>query len=252
MRQLAIWVQAKDPRVKALRKKGKAKVIAGTMRRPTPPIRAAIRDVSMLLAHTIRHQLARTKDLSPSTEATNGTDEQVQECGTYQAPMTFDCAACNKTFKSAQQLSNHEQSTKHKKAVAKLKKQLETVEGFKDLAVDDDEEEEDGEEEEEEKKETKPSGKGKRKGRKGKKGAEEAADDAEDAGEEVQQAAPTPELVAVESREAFEASADFKKMNKTQRRKAIQQWEAENEFYQAALRKAGKAPKAAVRAPYVV
>lgn len=55
----------------------------------------------------------------------------------------------------------------------------------------------------------------------------------------------------LESREEFEATDDFKKMNKTQRRKAIQQWEAENAFAEKALRKAGRLGPKVERKKYV-
>ena len=47
---------------------------------------------------------------------------------------SFHCAACNKFYKNASQLSNHEKSAKHKQMVAKLRKQLnEDAELNKDL-----------------------------------------------------------------------------------------------------------------------
>ena len=50
--------------------------------------------------------------------------------------------------------------------------------------------------------------------------------------------------VALQTRNAFESSEEYRKMNKTQRRKAMQQWEAENEHIMEALRAEGKEPKA--------
>ena len=48
---------------------------------------------------------------------------------------------------------------------------------------------------------------------------------------------------ALQTRQAFESTDDYKKMNKTQRRKAMQQWEAEHEHLMAMLAKEGKEPK---------
>ena len=42
-------------------------------------------------------------------------------------------------------------------------------------------------------------------------------------------ALPSPEDVAIQTRAAFESTDEYKKMNKTQRRKALQQWEAESD-----------------------
>jgi hypothetical protein len=56
----------------------------------------------------------------------------------------------------------------------------------------------------------------------------------------VSSALPSPGLVALQTRAAFEASEDYKKLNKTQRRKALQQWEAENQHIMEALKAEGK------------
>jgi len=50
----------------------------------------------------------------------------------------------------------------------------------------------------------------------------------------------TPEGIVMQKKSELENSEDFKSMNKTQRRKALQQWEAENEFYLKSLQKSGK------------
>lgn len=55
-------------------------------------------------------------------------------------------------------------------------------------------------------------------------------------------ALPSPELVALQTRQAFESTDEYKRLNKTQRRKAMQQWEAENEHLMEQLRKEGKEP----------
>ena len=76
-------------------------------------------------------------------------------------------------------------------------------------------------------------------------GADHADGDAQDAVIEEAVAAtalPSPGLVALQTRQAFESSDEYKKLNKTQRRKALQQWEAENEHIMAALRAEGKEP----------
>ena len=46
---------------------------------------------------------------------------------------SFHCAACNKSYKNAQQLSNHENSGKHKQAVAKLRKAVREDDELKDM-----------------------------------------------------------------------------------------------------------------------
>ena len=54
---------------------------------------------------------------------------------------TFRCAACNKWYKNASQLSNHEKSAKHKQMVAKLRKQLSedaACKELEELGLDDD------------------------------------------------------------------------------------------------------------------
>ena len=62
-------------------------------------------------------------------------------------------------------------------------------------------------------------------------------------------ALPSPGLVALQTRQAFESTDEFKKMNKTQRRKALQQWEAENARLVEALRAEGKEAKLPGDAP---
>lgn len=192
---------------------------------------------------------------------------------------SFHCAACNKWYKNASQLSNHEKSGKHKQMVAKLKKQLQEDEGLKDLeelALEDEQLRVEGDDT------VKGGGGGEGggggggdgggggaggggggggggKGKKKKKGrredfdeddadfvgADHADGDAQDAVIEEAVAAtalPSPGLVALQTRQAFESSDEYKKLNKTQRRKALQQWEAENEHIMAALRAEGKEP----------
>ena len=62
-------------------------------------------------------------------------------------------------------------------------------------------------------------------------------------------ALPSPGLVALQTRQAFESTEEYKKMNKTQRRKALLQWEAENEHIMRALRSEGKEPKPEAEKP---
>jgi hypothetical protein len=52
-------------------------------------------------------------------------------------------------------------------------------------------------------------------------------------------ALPSPGLVALQTREAFLETKEYKKLNKTQRRKALLEWEAENERLMDALRAEG-------------
>ncbi len=91
--------------------------------------------------------------------------------------------------------------------------------------------------------------KGRREGLAGEMEEEEEAPDAADAALESAMESmvlPSPGLVALQTRAAFEASEEYRKLNKTQRRKALQQWEMENEHIMEALRAEGKevpAPK---------
>jgi len=158
--------------------------------------------------------------------------EATEEVATEEAN-TFHCAACNKWYKNAGQLSNHEKSTKHKQTVAKVRKQLlENVElqGLEELAIED---EEAGESSEAPDEARGGRGKAKRKGRRDgaadePPGEADAGEDAEDAALEaaVKSAALlSPTDVALQTRQAFESTEEYKKMNKTQRRKALQQWE---------------------------
>ena len=185
----------------------------------------------------------------------------------------FQCVACNKWYKNASQLSNHEKSGKHKAMVAKLKKQLtEDVQkkpvGAEDVDLRELEEMalEDGEADEERSEGARDAdeggarggGGGKAKKKKKKKGRgggldedSGADDDVDDDGDaEIMQAVastalPSPGLVALQSRQAFESTDEYKKLNKTQRRKALLQWEAEHEHLVAALRAEGGEPKEA-------
>lgn len=180
---------------------------------------------------------------------------------------TFHCAACNKWYKNAAQLSNHEKSGKHKQMVAKVKQQLsrdvaedvDLVEleelGLEGASCDDGAGAEHGAHGGGGGDTKGAGGKGKKKkgGRRGAPaegdGADDiAVDDEGDAAMEAELAAastalPSPGLVALQTRQAFESTDEYKKMNKTQRRKALQQWEAENEHIMAALRAEGKEPK---------
>ena len=46
----------------------------------------------------------------------------------------FHCAACNKWYKNASQLANHEKSTKHKQTLAKVRQQQgEALSGLREL-----------------------------------------------------------------------------------------------------------------------
>ena len=154
---------------------------------------------------------------------------------------SFDCAACNKRYKNAQQLANHEKSGKHKQIVAKLNRQLKEDDGLKELeelVVEEGEQEEEGALGDEER--------GDAAG--GPAAGEGAGADAADYDDAAIAAAmsialPSPGLVALQTRQAFESTDEYKKMNKTQRRKALLQWEAENEHVMEALRSEGKEPK---------
>ena len=182
-----------------------------------------------------------------SGEGAAGDEQAAEEKG------SFDCAACNKRYKNAQQLANHEKSGKHKQIVAKLNRQLKEDDGLKELeelAVEEGEQEEEGVHGDEERGDVAGGGargkkkKGRRNG--GPAAGEEAdADDDDDAAiaAAMSIALPSPGLVALQTRQAFESTDDYKKMNKTQRRKALLQWEAENEHVMKALRSEGKEPK---------
>ena len=186
-------------------------------------------------------------------EAASADEQAVEEKG------SFDCAACNKRYKNAQQLTNHERSGKHKQTVAKLNRQLREDDGLRELeelAVEEGEQEEEGAHGDDERGDAAGGGgKGrKKKGRRngapvgGGPAAGEEADDADDADDAAIAAAmsialPSPGLVALQTRQAFESTDEHKKMNKTQRRKALVQWEAEHEHIMEALRSEGKEPK---------
>jgi hypothetical protein len=174
---------------------------------------------------------------------------------------SFDCAACNKRYKNAQQLANHEKSGKHKQIVAKLNRQLKEDDGLKELeelAVEEGEhEEEEGALGDEERGDAAVGG-GRGRKKKGRRnggpaaggpaagegaGADAADDDDAAIAAAMSIALPSPGLVALQTRQAFESTDEYKKMNKTQRRKALLQWEAENEHVMEALRSEGKEPK---------
>ena len=141
--------------------------------------------------------------------------------------------------------------------MAKLNRQLKEDAGLKELeelAVEKGEPEEEGAPGDDERGEAAVGGaRGrKKKGRKdggpvggGSAVGEEADDDADDAAiaAAMSIALPSPGLVALQTRQAFECTDEYKKMNKTQRRKALLQWEAENEHVMEALRAEGKEPK---------
>ena len=179
---------------------------------------------------------------------------------------SFHCAACNKWYKNPQQLSNHEKSSKHKQTVSKVRSELakdsdgeRELKELEELGLGDDD---DGlgaaaavdtpTEDEAARADAKGRGKGKKnKGRRpgldhedtGDRDRDLMAEDETDAAIElavVSSALPSPGLVALQTRTAFEASEDYKKLNKTQRRKALQQWEAENQHIMDALKAEGK------------
>ena len=173
----------------------------------------------------------------------------------------FECAACNKRYKNAQQLANHEKSGKHKQIVARLNRQLREDDGLKELeelAVDEGEGEGEGAHADDERGDAAGGG-GRGRRKKGRRpAAEEGADaDAVAAADDddaaiaaaMSTALPSPGLVALQTRQAFESTEEYKKMNKTQRRKALLQWEAENEHIMRALRSEGKEPKPEAEKP---
>ena len=185
----------------------------------------------------------------------------------------FYCAACNKWYKNASGLSNHERSAKHKQTVAKVKKQLSEdvahsiapsaaqadvdLRELEDLAVTPTAEAGEVEEGEAADKDGKADARGKSKKKKKGRRNGQADDGADDEGAAVDDddgaleaelaaassALPSPGLVALQTRQAFESTDEFRRMNKTQRRKALQQWEAENEHIMEALRAEGKEGK---------
>eukprot|EP00900_Chrysochromulina_parva_P019998 jgi/Chrpa1/279/Chrysochromulina_OHIO_Genome00001712-RA len=197
-------------------------------------------------------------DLSDASVPEEGKGLAAEEKG------SFHCAACNKWYKNPQQLSNHEKSSKHKQTVAKVRSELaldadgeRELKELEELGLGD---EDDGlgaaaaadapTEDEAARADAKGRGKGKKnKGRRLGLDHEDTGDrdltaeDETDAAIElavVSSALPSPGLVALQTRAAFEASEDYKKLNKTQRRKALQQWEAENQHIMEALKAEGK------------
>ena len=188
-----------------------------------------------------------------------GDGGSVEEAAEDKGGAQFHCAACNKWYKNAQQLSNHEKSGKHKQTVAKVRKQLaqegEGLVELEDLGMDEGEQEEQRASQSERgedaraadaKGETRGGGGAKSNKKKGRREngqaeeEEEGGDDGDDgfdmAG--VSRALPSPADVALQTRQAFESTDEYKKMNKTQRRKALLQWEAENEHIMETLRAA--------------
>ena len=179
--------------------------------------------------------------------------------GTSDDKGSYHCAACNKWYKNASQLANHEQSGKHKQAVAKAREEVQqAVHAAADVDLEELEELDglklDGSS-------GGAKGKKKSKGRmegmpdlsdglsSGVGGHAEVDDDDELEAAAASTALPSPGLVALQSRQAFEGTEEYKRLNKTQRRKALQQWEAENEHLMAALRAEGKDSKPVDQVP---
>jgi len=167
---------------------------------------------------------------------------------------SFHCAACNKWYKNAQQLSNHEQSSKHKQMVAKVRKQLledDELKQLEELAMEDDEPDENESAASTRTESRGGRGKGKKKGRRDGVTMEDvdedvAGTDSQDAAIEaavMSAALPSPADVALQAQQTFQNSDEYKKLNKTQRRKAMQQWESENEHLMELLRKDDTEPK---------
>ncbi len=67
--------------------------------------------------------------------------------GSRSGGVVFECAVCNKTFKSEKQLSNHKQSRAHRKAVEELQAEFGDLEGLEESEAEEGEEEEEEEEE---------------------------------------------------------------------------------------------------------
>jgi len=203
VRRLAAWVQSVDPRVEAM--KGVS---------------------SYMMA-------------AAEGDARGGSAKESNE--------TFHCAACKKRFKSAKQMKNHEESTKHKQAAAALQKLLEDA-GLEDLASNENDGGGGGDgthSAREVSEETERgggnavdvSGGGAREGHEGGVGGPQNSGEGLDTPEEAAggEAPATLGGVVMESKAELENSEEYKSMNKTQRRKAMQQWEAEKEYYLKSL-----------------
>ena len=182
----------------------------------------------------------------------------------------FHCVACNKWYKTAQMLSNHEKSAKHKQTVARVRRQLLAEDSarveLEGLSLEAEVVEEVVVEEVEVGADEARGGGGmgggagggagggggkKKKGRRD--GAADGAEDGDGDGDGDDAAIdaavkatalPSPALVAQQTLAAFQSTEEYLKMNKTQRRKALQQWEAEHEHIMQMLRADDKEPKA--------
>ena len=191
--------------------------------------------------------------------------------GAAAATDEFHCAACNKRYKNAQQLSNHEKSSKHKQQVAKLKAQLSInphtgrahtsahAAELEELVMEAEGEEAGAEgaesvegvataevvSERQRRQQQQKEQQGERAAASASASARGDGDGDDDAAlaAAMEVALPSPGLVALQTRQAFESSDEFKKMNKTQRRKALQQWEAENARLVEQMRAEGKDAK---------
>ena len=210
----------------------------------------------------------------------------------------FHCAACNKRYKNAQQLANHEKSAKHKQAVAKLRTQLREnphsrrphsgakAAEFEELVMEAEGDaaregaegaaaaDEEGERQRRQQQQQQRAQQREQQGRASASASASASargdggGDGGDGGDgggdggggdddaalaaAMEVALPSPGLVALQTRQAFESSDEFKRMNKTQRRKALQQWEAENARLVEQMRAEGKdvkPPDTAAAAP---
>ncbi|KZF18887.1 DnaJ-domain-containing protein, partial [Xylona heveae TC161] len=91
-----------------------------------------LRDAALAQAARSRAaNLERLKEhIEPEWSQSRGEDDieiesEIEEGADNEQEMIYECVACNKTFKSENQLQAHEKSKKHVKAVRQLRKQME-------------------------------------------------------------------------------------------------------------------------------
>ena len=128
VRQLASYVNKRDPRVKAFKeakaaaKEASAKLHAERVLQQKVRARAqlqeALDDAVLAEVDAVYDEIDRREaELDERYGTNNGDSSDEEEEGQY-------CVACKKAFKNVKQWHNHEKSKKHKEKVAKIRKEL--------------------------------------------------------------------------------------------------------------------------------
>ena len=129
VRQLASYVNKRDPRVKTFKEaKAAAKAAAAKLHaermlqkkiRAAALLEEALDDAVLADADAVYDEIDRREaELDEQYGANEGGSSDDEEGGRY-------CVACKKAFKNVKQWHNHEKSKKHKEKVAKMRKELE-------------------------------------------------------------------------------------------------------------------------------